>query len=291
MSYGSFPPEFDVDLYLRSNPDLAGFPAEEARLHFERYGENEGRIASGISSRESFLALVPRDRLALEIGPFNSPCLRGKNVRYFDVMDSAALRDRAKLHGLGQSGVPETIHYISPTADLTSVGDKFSSVLSSHAIEHSPDLVKHLQDVASLLAPDGVYYVVCPDNRYCFDQTLENSTIADALDAHFTQRRVHSLTSVIEHRALATHNDPVRHWAGDSPPRAVSAATIQAAIDEWRASNGGYIDVHAWQFAPQSFRQIVNLLFELGLSPLKVERVYPTVRNSIEFYAILRPGA
>src|SRR6185503_9123777 len=130
-------------------------------------------------------------------GPFNAPCLTGKNVRYFDVMASDALRERAKLHGMSDARVPHAIHYVSPTAALSSVPDTFASVLSSHAIEHSPDLVRHLKDVAALLAPGGAYYVICPDKRYCFDQTLENSTIADVLEAHLTGRQVHTLSSIV----------------------------------------------------------------------------------------------
>jgi len=44
-----------------------------------------------------FKRIMPTDRV-LEIGPFTKPNLRGPNVRYFDVMDKAALIERAILH-------------------------------------------------------------------------------------------------------------------------------------------------------------------------------------------------
>ncbi len=47
------------------------------------------------------------------------------------------------------------IEYLSPTGDLTIVNRRFHAVLSSHCIEHQPDLIRHLQHVAALLDPGG----------------------------------------------------------------------------------------------------------------------------------------
>ena len=55
-------------------------------------------IAHGprISSRSDFLRLIPKNGLALEIGPFDSPLLFGHNVRFCDVLDQSELQKRAK---------------------------------------------------------------------------------------------------------------------------------------------------------------------------------------------------
>jgi len=49
-----------------------------------------------------------------------------------------------------------------------------------------------------------------------------------------------------------------------------------------------YIDTHAWQFVPESFGLLMRTLKAAGLTPFEVERVYPTLRLSNEFYAVLR---
>jgi hypothetical protein len=97
---------------------------------------------------------------------------------------------------------------------------------------------------------------------------------------------------VIEHRALTTHNDPVRHWAGDhgQPHSAAGIASIQAAMQEHANANGGYIDVHAWQFTPSTFRLITQQLHDLGLSLLRPTRVFETPRPEMEFCAIMTRG-
>ncbi len=88
---------------------------------------------------------------------------------------------------------------------------------------------------------------------------LQPSTVAQLLGAHLENRKVHTLSSVVEHRALTTHNDPARHWAGDhGDPEENRAARIASAIQEINDANGAYIDVHAWYFTPQSFRQVIT---------------------------------
>ena len=89
------------------------------------------------------------------------------------------------------------------------------AVFSSHCIEHQPDLVRHLQEVANLLEPDGAYFLLIPNKLYCFDHFIAETSVADVMLAHHLGHRVHTLASVIEHRALTTHNDPSRHWLGD----------------------------------------------------------------------------
>jgi hypothetical protein len=127
-----------------------------------------------------------------------------------------------------------------------------------------------------------------PDKRYCFDHFIPESTIADILDAQ--GRKIHTLRSVIEHRAMVTHNEPARHWMADhgAPAMAVNAATIKLAHDEFEAARGTYIDVHAWQFTPMSFEANMGLLNSLGLIELRVDRLYPTMRWHNEFSAVLR---
>jgi hypothetical protein len=116
---------------------------------------------------------------------------------------------------------------------------------------------------------------------------LKDSNVAEVIEAHKQSRERHTLQSVIEHRALTTHNDPVTHWSGAHGEEGIDSTRVQSAITEFEKTDG-YIDVHAWIFTPSSFRSIISTLFSLGLIQLSVERLYPTLRNSNEFYAILK---
>jgi hypothetical protein len=162
--------------------------------------------------------------------------------------------------------------------------------VSSHAIEHQPDLVAHLAAVDRLLEPGGTYFVIVPDHRYCFDHFLPPSSLASIVGAHAQRATLHHPTQVVNTIAMRTHNDPVRHWAGDhgEPAWIARPELLREAYDLCVGSPDTYLDTHSWQFTPASFRTAIDTLHDLGLSPLLAARVYETVRDGIEFYAVLQ---
>lgn len=243
-----------------------------------------------VADRNAFVGLIPPDARVLEIGPFAAPLVRGPHVRYVDAYPTAQLRQRAVDLGMDPAGVPE-IHWVTDGVNLDGVDERFDVVVSSHSIEHQPDVVAHLRAVESVLAPGGRYFLLVPDHRYCFDHFIAPSTIAQVVGAHLEARTRHTPASVLEHRVLTTHNEPSRHWEGDhGDPVADRVARLRGAMAEIESAEG-YIDVHAWYFTPRTFRSIVEDLAGLGLIGLGVERMFPTRRGSNEFWAILAtPG-
>ncbi len=249
--------------------------------------------AVSIRSREELVKWIAQQGFSslLEIGPFDCPVVQGPHVKYFDVLNKQDLLARAKRIGrvANLHNIPE-IDYIEASGDLKVVGDRFDACLSAHVIEHQIDLVKHLQDVSRLLNQDGAYIVICPDKRYCFDHFIAESTIAGIVDAHLSSKPRHSLKSIIETTALTCHNEAFRHWKGDHGPVPYRPSAVSEAIKEYRKSveTGEYVDVHAWQFTPDSLETNVRFLNDLGYCDLVPEAVFPTARDGIEFYAVLR---
>jgi hypothetical protein len=292
------PVEYDHAYYVGHphNGDLRALDETVARHHYEVYGRNEGRPCCPIDSRGAFLGLLPRDADLLEIGPFCTPCFTPAThrVHYLDVFTTEEMRVRAAdLPWADPDKVPEIdlVWRGGPYRDLTD--ERFDAVFSSHNIEHQPCLVTHLCDVASLLRPGGRFFMNVPDMRYCFDHYLNESTIADALEALVAGRTIHSTKAVVEHRLLLTHNEATGHWAGNHGPdprrRPIDESFIRGINDNLRImrNNPGYIDVHAWQFTPPGFRYLMTALSAAGLMPFQVERVYSTVRPNNEFHAVL----
>jgi len=246
-----------------------------------------------IHSREHLVDWIQKleARGILEIGPFDCPLVRGPTVKYFDVMDQARLLERAI--SIGRTSHLEeipVIHYVDRDGDLRRVTERFSVCISSHVIEHQPDIVKHLQNVSAMLDNEGLYCLLIPDKRYCFDHFLADSTIADVLDAHLAGRKRHSARAVIEHRAMTCHNDAAKHWRGNHGAFNPSVDSIRAAVEEYVQAHetNEYVDVHAWQLTPSSFREILRLLFDLNYVDFQVEHVGETPKGQLEFCAVLR---
>jgi hypothetical protein len=283
-----WPAEFKPEIFRKRYPELSHHDDETLHFHYQSAGIAAGQIGNELTTRQDLLACIPVTKRILEIGPFANPVLRQPNVEYADALNQEQLQSRAVELDMDPKAVP-TIHHVLVDGVLPADAGPYDLALSCHCIEHQPDLVAHLLQVQACLTPlEGEYLLLVPDHRYCFDHHLAPSSIAQVLMAHEEKRKRHTLCSVIEHRALTTHSDAARHW--DEVPHAVptiSAAQIQSAIDEWRDSNGAYVDVHAWYFTPQSFAGIIDLLHQLGLINLCVKHLYPTRRYAHEFWVVL----
>lgn len=286
------PEVFEVSSYVAFNSDLVNLSNDELVSHYYHFGKNEGRIGSSIHSRASFMQALKEltSNSILEIGPFNRPLITGENVKYFEVLNKSQLAIRASEQGLDPLTIPD-IHYVDEFGDLSSVGDKFTAAASSHCIEHQPDLVSHLSQVSNLLNSNGYYFLVIPDKRFCFDHYIPETSVGEIISNHLEKRTNHTLTNVLKHKLETTHNDPVRHWDGDHGIQSyklnLETVLIQSSKfhDESKTS---YVDVHSMFFTPESFSSVMRELLELKLTDFTVERVYQTVKNDLEFFAILR---
>jgi SAM-dependent methyltransferase len=281
----SLPLEFEPTAYRALNSDLAHMTDAELLDHYQNYGRKEGRTANSLRDRNDFATLIPKHASVLEIGPFFNPLLRGPNVRYFDVLPREKLVARATSIGFDATGVPD-IDYVG---DLFSVDRLFDVVISSHCLEHQPDLINHLRAVGNLLQAGGAYLLLIPDKRYCLDHFIPLSNLAEIVVAHHQRRTVHTLRSVIEHAALTTHNDSLRHWQGDHAVMYENfTERFQAALRQFDEAAGKYVDVHAWYFTPESAVTIFDTLESTGSSQLQVLRCYPTRYGSNEFWMVLK---
>jgi SAM-dependent methyltransferase len=280
------PAAFDPAIYRELHPDLRSKTDADLRRHYATYGMDEGRRCHALADRDAFAALA-QDVEVLEIGPFNHPLLGGPKVSYFDILDRDGLLKRAQELGKPTRGVPEQVHFVSTTGDLGIIDRTFDAVLSSHVLEHQPDLIRHLNAVERLLRPGGTYMLLVPDKRFCFDHFFSASTIADVLEAHYAKRTVHSLQSQVEHLAFTTHNNATAHWAGDHGEPSNVVERTRQVLDRYRVDPSAYVDVHAWYFTPTTFSELIGLLRELEYTAFRVSRVYPTLRDGNEFWAVL----
>lgn len=294
MTTSELPADFDPAVYRTLYPDLATKNDAELARHYNAHGRREGRRAHALSDRREFARLAA-GVTALEIGPFANPMLAGPDVSYADISPTPVLRELAGRLDLDPAGVPEIDWVVAPN-DLGVIDRRFDAVLSSHAIEHQPNLVGHLRQVDALLNDGGRYFVLVPDYRYCFDHFKSPSTIVEVLDAYVRDVRLHDPRSLMLSRLRLAHNDAVRHWAGDhgnpddhpSFPGQDRLTRLRLALDAMAGDPEVLKNEHAWFFTPDTFVDIVADLTALELVDLRLERLYPTLYNSLEFWAVLR---
>lgn len=295
-----FPGNFDPVLYEEN------YGVGSDYHHYIEIGRKQGFEATrGQRMKEivnteilpKFIEAVRRDKgMVLEIGPFVNPMLVADDVKYFDVLDLEGLKERAARVGYPEVN-PVNIDYVSPTGDLSVIPEReaFSLVASSNVLIHQVDLILHLQQVGELLKEGGYYAMTLADKRYMFDHHLAETSIAEILEDFFESREdaeFHKMRSVIEHRALTVHKDVTGHWSGQSgtPYSNTVVEQLQSAVAEYEQgiADRKYIDVHNYHFTPQSLPFLVDTIYNLGLTELRVHRLYETVNGQFEFGIVLK---
>lgn len=283
----ALPPEFSGDTLRARYIDLQPFDDAVLKVHFDSYGRAEGRVAAEASLRENLVGLIDPASKILEIGPFCQPVFVGPSVNYLDVMDADSLKARATEIGMDTSRCPAEIHYTNGLGAAAGAG--FDVIFSSHNIEHQPDLIGHLNEAAAALSETGLYVMLIPDKRFCFDHFLPETTVAEVVEAHLERRTVHAPRHVIEHIALTCHNDTAQHWNGEHGVRPDGTdGRLPGAIARINEAAGGYIDVHAWKLTPAVLREIMTALTQFRLVNMEPVRIYDTPFGRNEFGVVLK---
>jgi len=168
--------------------------------------------------------------------------------------------------------------------------------MASHLIEHIPDPVGWLMDVARVLRIGGILSLVIPDKRYCFDINRSPTEISDLVDANLRQLRQPSYRQVYDFsaKALLDMIDTPAVWAGNVD----YSSTVRTDVDDPDAfafkrcidmqHSDEFADVHAHVFTPDSFLDLFEKLARLRLVKFEIGDFAPTQRDTFEFHASLR---
>lgn len=239
--------------------------------------------------------------IGLEIGALDSPIAPrdGCNVRYVDVTATDRLREQFRADS--NVNVDDIVDVdfvlrgddgsIRSLAEVAAPGGPYDWVLASHVIEHVPDLIGWLTDIAEVLADDGYLLLVVPDKRYTFDTLRPLTTVGQILEAHTLRLKTPSERAIFDHFRSIVSVPAVDLWAGRSGSDYPSVCTFEEAVNIRRAAldeTGRYIDVHVWLFTPAVLVEQIVELGRLGACDFVVEGIIVTAPNELEFYVALR---
>ncbi len=230
-------------------------------------------------------------RTGLEIGALHHPIVdrADANVLYVDHADTATLHAKYEDHAEVETTVE--VDVVWGDGDLVgALGDRgpVDWVIASHVIEHVPNLVGWLDQLAEVMADGAVLTLAIPDKRYCFDVNRRETDPADVVAAWLADSKRASIATIYEFYARIIAVDAGQAWAGlydlqpaeDDVARGLEWARKAAEADE-------YIDVHCWAFTPSSFLATLRTLFRLGLTSFRVASFTPTLPNELEFFCAL----
>ncbi len=230
---------------------------------------------------ERLLVGIDRGDRGLELGPLNRPILSKADyrVRYVDHASTQELRQKyGGEMSVDVAGV-ETVDIVWPGGSLAAVaGGDYGYCLASHVIEHVPNPIGWLGEIAAVLRPGGRINLAVPERTRTFDHRRALSTPAAIVEAHHRKLRQPSFGQIFDHIIGVS---PLGGPAAD--PASVAAEAYRVARDA--ELRGVYLDVHCHVWTHDSFVQCWSVIDALNLLPLRLDRSDPASGVWNEFTA------
>jgi hypothetical protein len=234
--------------------------------------------------------------VGLEIGPLTQPVVTKEDgeIYYLDHLSTEDLRRKYADHPTVDKSKIVEVSFVAPDGDLIrACGERrFDYVIASHVIEHIPNTIGWLHQVASLLHTGGKLALAIPDKRYTFDQFRLLTPLGDIIQCWLENRRNPSAKHVFDYCANVALADARRIWEGAGPQTADEAPhyyTLEQALQlaQHQFATDEYFDAHCHVFTPASFLDILADLTRLGLLDFICIDFQTTARYEIEFYVTL----
>jgi SAM-dependent methyltransferase len=223
---------------------------------------------------------VRRDSKVLEFGPLSAPILAkrdGWNVFSIDNADRDGLVKRHEGIPFVRLDLIEEVDFVWTGGSLLAAippehHGTFDVVIMSHVMEHFPDPLRILGEIAALLSPDGHLSLAFPDKRHCFDAFRPVTRTSEWLEARMRGDRANTRQTLFDYFVHSVGMPGQIGWVDTRI--GVEKLDIMRSLEEFHATYygpnppEGFMDCHAWVCTPASFALLVHECHALGASPL-----------------------
>jgi hypothetical protein len=252
--------------------------------------------------RRRILSLVdPARETGIEIGPLARPIVDKAMgaVLYTDHLSTEDLREHyradAEQGRIDLSGLVD-VDLVVPTgerlSDRLGPSGPVDYVVASHVIEHIPDPVGWLGDIAACLRDGGHLCLAVPDKRFIFDHLREPTQVRELVEWSQTRPARPTPGQVYDHVQNLAEVDGWAVWQGNAEVRRHRDPGSGLALGMAReAATGRFHDVHCTVFTPWSFALVWTEIMAQGLLPFEFASLDPTRFGDVEFFATFRKHA
>lgn len=227
----------------------------------------------------------------LEIGAFDNATFHpslGDDVRYLDFFSTDELREMHKNNPRRRHDALVDIDYVVKSHHFAPVIDqKFDLIVANHVIEHIPDTIYWLRQLAALLVDTGRIFLSVPDRRYTFDYFRKETRATEMLRAHREKLDKPGLWQLLDHFYYHQKVDLQAIWAGRLPQTFKPRFSLAKALQMAEAQCVTYTDAHCWVFTSDSFQDCMKDLLSAEATTLGVTMLQEARPDTNEFHVVL----
>jgi hypothetical protein len=230
----------------------------------------------------------------LEIGPLNKPIIT-RAMGPVEYIDRATREDLQAWYAGDPNLNPDDIVHVDHVwtdqklIDVVGGQRLYDYLLGSHVIEHAPDLIGWLGEIAGVLADGGQAVFIVPDKRHTFDIDRRPSGGAELVDAHLRGLRRPDTRQIFDNFHYFRDPDTGLNRDGQTPTEAAATQSAREILGLCRhiQDTQQYIDAHCWVFTPRSMVELLDLISRLDLLAFEIARLEAEPGTN-EFLLILR---
>lgn len=252
----------------------------------------------GIGRKQKMLTFIlPANQDGLEIGPLCWPLVTkaesNGRIYYVDYSSAEFLREKYKKDSSVIINEIVEIDYLWGNQTLPELvaEKKFDYAIASHVIEHVPNMLGWLREIAEVLKDGGILSLAIPDKRYTFDIKRPLTVLGDLIESYLLNKRRPSPRDIFDHTSLACKVDMVLAWNnGVDLNNLEHMGGLEKAylLASKYLSEEDYQDVHVNILTPVRFLELLEKASELGLFDYEIASFHDTYYNSHEFIVLLR---
>ena len=234
-----------------------------------------------------------RNSRGVEMGPLHAPIVKKSDghIIYVDHADTDTILEKYKNNPEVDPAKIVKIDAVWGKHDLKeTVGTTVDYIIASHVVEHVPNLIGWLNELADALTDTGQIRLAVPDKRYTLDLYRRLTSLADVMAAYVQNTKRPLPAQIIDHHLYARDLNFREIWNGtvaafEAPGPLQLKNALQLAEESF--AQGIYNDVHCWVFTPASFANLMQDLSRLGLVKLKCTGFTATAYEDLEFFVAL----
>lgn len=248
-----------------------------------------------------FQPYIQREDHILELGPLHRPII-GKetypNAAYCDIRSTEEIKalysgnDYLKQTGLyvPVEEIVEIDYVIHGSYTQSLPNEAFDGVIASHVLEHMPNLIFSLQDIANVLKPGGTFCICYPDLRYSFDHFRTSSSFRDAYPLFLQNNQTNPEMALDFFTNAVAENEASFYWEGEGVDELLPYGTEKEAGEIFQMCMDGKVtdDVHYWPFTDRSFLKFLYDCTRFRLLPYRLTAFQATKRNCQRFMVMLK---
>ena len=248
-----------------------------------------------MNRREKLLCNIDVARcLGVEIGALCRPLITHQDghVFYVDHADTATLRQKYRTDPDVDVDALVDVDAVWGERPLAEVLEqRVDYIVASHVVEHVPDLISWLGELASILRPGGEIRLAVPDRRFTFDYLRRETQLSDVVYAHMMRARMPLPHIVLDYVMNVVKVDGSAAWDGSLRAETLERhhSLAHAIACAAQARDGVYHDVHCWVFTPSTFADLMIDLARNELAVFECTRFFDTASMTIEFFVGLKP--